>query len=107
MTTTLLALNLAGAVVALAANTWAALTGPTSQRPIRAAIAIAAAVYVTLYVTTLAGAMSTATRTALAQGLGPAVWMLVWAAPAIRSTRAHHHNIDALRRLIDRVEVET
>ena len=106
MSTTLLVVNMAGAIAALAANVWAALTGPTSHRPIRAAVAVLAAIYVGLYLASLFGGMTETVRVALAQGVGPAVWLLVWVAPAIRSTLVHHRNIAAIRELIDSVGVQ-
>ena len=105
MSAALLVVNLVCAAIACGANAWAAFTGPTTQRTIRAMVTALAAAYVTLLAVALAGIIDDTTRYALAQGIAPLVWLLVWTAPAVHATVDHHRNLAALRSLIDKVEV--
>lgn len=95
--------NLIGAVLALAANAWAATVGPCHGRPVRAVVAGLAGVYVALYVAFLTGVVDNDARVAMAQGIGPAVWLVVWVVPAVDSARSYHRDLGAMRGLIDSV----
>lgn len=79
------ALNLCGALAAVAVNAWDAARGWPDFRAIRVMIAALAAVYVAAYavllVGTATGTVDRAEWSRFVVGLGPVAWFLVWCGP--------------------------
>lgn len=107
MSTALLAAGTVGAALAFAANVWAAFTGPRALRPMYATIAALAAVYAGAYAAQTLGAIDEHTRVGIATGFGPVAWLVVWTAPAVRSTVVYHRHLDQMRRMLNRVDEVT
>lgn len=106
MSRLLLHLNLVGAAVALAANLWALVVGPVQHRVIHSLVSVLAFIYATSYTLALTGVLSAETRNSIGQGLAPVVWVVVWTAPAVRTSLMYQHNLNAIRSMIERVQID-
>lgn len=87
MARALLALNLAGAIAAFAANVWASHMGDRTLRGRYLAIAMLAAAFVVAIAGQLLTWPDVEDWLVVTRGLGIAAWGIVWVWPAVAATR--------------------
>jgi len=102
----MLHLNLVGSLIALASNLFAAVVGPPEHRRLHAAITLLVAVYFTSYLLTLSGIIDNDSRNVLGHAVAPLAWLLVWSAPAIKTTVVYNRTMRAIIDLLGKVKVE-
>lgn len=87
MTRTLLAINLAGAVVAFVVNVWASHMGDRKLRSRHLAIAMLAVGFAVAIAGQLLVGPDVNDWLVVTRGLGVAAWGIVWVWPAVAATR--------------------
>lgn len=94
--------NVAGALVACAANLWAALSGWRDWMWLRVTIAVFAGFYAASYATFALGWWTLEQWSPFMRGVSVIVWPVVWAGPAVYPTAVWRRMVrEAHRQLAD------
>lgn len=98
--------NVAGALLAFVANTWAALTGWRDWLWLRITIAAFAGFYALSYATFALGWWTLEQWSPFMRGVSVIVWPVVWAGPAVYSTAVWRRMVREARRQIEAAEAQ-